>query len=104
MHPIFSKIRRAQIQQPPASKEKAVENLVESKSLNVSTEISRLVDKYNLVLKLASRDIKRWQQFAQNPSADVFIEDVAKWTSKEWEDATKRMDEIVDSLDTIVIG
>lgn len=103
MHPLFLKLRRAQAQ-PPASEQKAVENLVESKTLNVSTEVARLIDKYNLILKLASRDIKRWQQFAQNNKADVFIEDVSKWSAKEWEEATKNLDEIVESLDTVVIG
>ena len=103
MHPLILKLRSSQFQ-PPASEQKAVEQLVESKTLNVSTEVSRLVDKYQLVLKLASRDIKRWQQFAQNSKADVFIEDVTKWSAKEWEEATKRLDEIVESLDTVVIG
>lgn len=103
MHPLFLKLRAAQVQ-PPASAEKAVEHLEQAKTLNVSTEVARLIDKYNLVLKLASRDIKRWQQFAQNSKADVFIEDVSKWSAKEWEEATKNLDEIVDSLDTIVIG
>jgi len=103
MQPLILKLRSSQFQ-PPASKEKAVENLEQTKTLNVSTEVGRLIEKYNLVLKLASRDIKRWQQFAQNSKANVFIEDVSKWSADEWADAVKKMDEIVESLDTVVIG
>lgn len=103
MHSIFKKIRHAQVQ-PPASEQTAVENLEKSKTINVSTEVARLIEKYNIVLKLASRDIKRWQQFAQNNRADGFIEDVSKWTADDWEAAIKKLDEIVESLDTVVIG
>jgi len=90
--------------QPPASEEQAERSRLMSEQVESKTETERVIRKYELLIKVASKDMGRFKNFYRTGNPKGFLEDVSKYTADDWKEINEKLDRIIEDLDTVVVG
>jgi len=90
--------------QQPADPQIAADNLQKVEQRSAKSELERVVERYKMIMKLANKDGNKWVDFYNNGDDKDFIVDVKRFTADDWADIAKKLDKVLDDLNSVVIG
>ncbi len=95
-----SMLKRAQL----ANEVDAIVNMEEAVQRSNAVDVQQIIDKYDVILKLANKDKGRWENYAKTGQTDGFIEDITNYSQDDWKEINSKLDTIIKDLDTVIVG
>jgi len=86
------------------STEKAEESLDDAIKRDKNVNVSNVIEKYQIIGKLAAKDMGLWQNYQDTGVPKGFIEDISQYDETNWKEISSKLDTVIKDLDTVVIG
>jgi len=67
-------------------------------------DVANIVEKYDIIIKLATQDGTRWENYFKTGSTEDFLENIDNYGPEQWKEINSKLDTVIKDLDTIVVG